>query len=148
MTRRGDAAILEVPCTLGFDRAVPGPLARFLTAGDNAWRKLRRAKKYLRTRFVWLRPSTAGADEMQALARRRIKAEAPVLNMMFHSSELLVGGSPYVKTDQERREFLDRIEQTWKYITRSSGVPSVTLREFDRTFRGASSRSFCERCES
>ena len=60
-------------------------------------------------RVNWLRPSYSSLDEMCALARRLVDDGVPVLNMLFHSSEAIVGGSPYNRTQGELDSFFDRL---------------------------------------
>ena len=63
-------------------------------------------------RPVWLRPTYLTAEAMTRLAAR-IAAEPrdgpTVLVMMFHSNEVTVGTSPYVRTEAQRDELLSRI---------------------------------------
>jgi hypothetical protein len=60
-----------------------------------------------------------------ALARG---AGAPVLNMTFHSSELMPGGSPYNKTEKSIEDLYLRLDGFLSSL-RSDGVRSVTLSE-------------------
>ena len=48
---------------------------------------------------------------MIALARDLARAGEPVLNLLFHSSEAIVGGSPYNRTQGELDAFCDRLER-------------------------------------
>tara|TARA_R110002072_G_scaffold168861_4_gene322530 strand:- start:504 stop:731 length:228 start_codon:yes stop_codon:yes gene_type:complete len=52
---------------------------------------------------------------MKRLIRRWERREYPVLNMMFHSSELLAGASPYTPTEASVVRFLERIHSTLSY---------------------------------
>ena len=64
-------------------------------------RKFRRLFDRKHARVQWLRPypymTVERMKRVIALARH---AGAPVLNMTFHSSELMPGGSPYNKTEK------------------------------------------------
>ena len=68
-----------------------------------------RALRLLRMR--WLRPSYSSLDDMIALARDLARLDEPVLNLLFHSSEAIVGGSPYNRTQAELDAFCDRLER-------------------------------------
>ena len=68
----------------------------------------------------WLRPSYSSADEMIALARQLTARGVPLLNLLFHSSEAIVGGSPYNRTEPElsasstgSSRFLDAASRNW-----------------------------------
>ena len=57
---------------------------------------------------LWASPACCGcahrirrSSDMQMLASRICRAGVPVLNVIFHSSEALVGGSPYNRTVEE-----------------------------------------------
>ena len=57
-------------------------------------------------------------------------AEDPdaTLNMMFHSNELAPGTSPFVRTEAEAKDFLDRVEEVCHHVA-SRGVEPGTLSE-------------------
>ena len=46
---------------------------------------------------------------MIALARQLTARGVPLLNVIFHSSEAIVGGSPYNRTEAELSGFFDRL---------------------------------------
>jgi hypothetical protein len=54
----------------------------------------------------------------------------PALNMLFHSSEAIVGGSPYNRTQGELDSFLDRLSRFLAYATKELGAVPQTFREF------------------
>ena len=68
--------------------------------------------------MMWLRPSYSSLDDMKALARRLVESGEPLLNLLFHSSEAIVGGSPYNRTAAELESFLDRLDRFLAYATR------------------------------
>ena len=57
----------------------------------------------------------------------------PVLNLLFHSSEAIVGGSPYNRTEAELAAFCDRLERFFEYARQSLGAVPVTFAEFEKT---------------
>jgi hypothetical protein len=77
-----------------------------------------------------LRPSYSSLDEMKRLARRMASDGAPVLNVMFHSSEAIVGGSPYNRTERELNGFLERLEEFLRFAVSELHAQPVTLHEF------------------
>lgn len=79
---------------------------------------------------TWFRPSYAREAAMKRLVRRWEALRHPVLNMMFHSSELLPGASPYTPGRAAVGSLLGRlagvllfaIRRGWKPC-RMSGLP-------------------------
>jgi hypothetical protein len=91
-----------------------------------------RTRSFIRKRPFWLRPSVSTADQMRRviddyLARYRAKGNV-VLNMMFHSMELVPNASPYTRTEEEAQEMLRRIERVLAFVA-SQGARFVTLSE-------------------
>jgi hypothetical protein len=71
---------------------------------------------------------------MIGLARDLAGAGEPVLNLLFHSSEAIVGGSPYNKTEAELAAFCDRLERFFEYARKSLGAVPVTFTEFEKSY--------------
>ncbi len=84
-------------------------------------------------RLRWLRPSYSSLDDMIALARDLARAGEPVLNLLFHSSEAIVGGSPYNRTQAELDAFCDRLERFLAFATRDLGRAAGDVRRVPRT---------------
>ncbi len=87
----------------------------------------------------WLRPSYSSLDDMKALAEELIARGVTVLNMLFHSSEAIVGGSPYNRTAGELDAFFDRLERFLAFAVGELGATPVTYREFRASFLAAGS---------
>jgi hypothetical protein len=85
----------------------------------------------------WLRPSYSSLGDMKALAEELIARGVTVLNMLFHSSEAIVGGSPYNRTAGELEAFFDRLEQFLAFAVGELGATPVTYREFRASFLAA-----------
>jgi hypothetical protein len=73
---------------------------------------------------------------MIALARDLARAGEPVLNLLFHSSEAIVGGSPYNRTQRELDAFCDRLDRFLAFATRELGAVPATFAEFRRQYAG------------
>jgi hypothetical protein len=73
---------------------------------------------------------------MVALARDLAGAGEPVLNLLFHSSEAIVGGSPYNRTQGELDAFCERLERFLAFATRELGAVPATFAEFRRHYAG------------
>ena len=81
-------------------------------------------------RMRWLRPSYSSLDDMIALAKDLSRWNEPVLNLLFHSSEAIVGGSPYNRTQAELDAFCDRLERFLSFATRELHAVPATFAEF------------------
>jgi hypothetical protein len=126
----GTSSVLEVPVSSGLSRSLPQWLARAYGRAPSPY-QTKRVLRLARVVKTWsLRPSYSSLDEMKQLARRMIKDGAPVLNLMFHSSEAIVGGSPYNKTEGELGAFLERLTQFLRFAANDLGARPVTFREF------------------
>jgi hypothetical protein len=92
-------------------------------------------------RVDWLRPSYSSVDAMCALARRLVNRGVPVLNMLFHSSEAIVGGSPYNRTESELEAFQNRLDTFLAFATGELKAEPLTLREFHARYTAHASAS-------
>ena len=128
--RPGTSDVLEVPCTSALDRDVPDRLAWLYARAPFPYQTRRVLRKLGIARVQWIRPSYSSLDDMKALARRLAGRGEPVLNMLFHSSEAIVGGSPYNRTQAELDAFFDRLERFLEYAVRELGARAMTYREF------------------
>jgi len=133
-TRPGTSGVLELPITAALNRRVPAVLERLYARAPRNY-TTKRVLRLLRIAHVrWLRPSYTSADEMIALARQVVARPAPILNLLFHSSEVIVGGSPYNKTEAELTAFYDRLGKALTFMTRDLSAEPMTFAEFHRRF--------------
>lgn len=102
--------LLEIPVTIGKKRFLLLP---------NKW-----------FCYKWLRPSIMSCYEMKRLIDRCTaeNRDAAVLNMMFHSMEIIPKASPYVRSELGQRIFLRRLGKIIQYVKRL-GFESRTLLE-------------------
>jgi peptidoglycan/xylan/chitin deacetylase (PgdA/CDA1 family) len=135
-TRAGSSNLLEVPVSAGLNRRLPRRLQFAYARAPRPYttRRLLRVLGLLRLR--WLRPSYSSLDDMIALARDLARAREPVLNLLFHSSEAIVGGSPYNRTQPELDAFCDRLDRFLAFATRDLGARPVTFADFRRHYCG------------
>ncbi|MCC7043908.1 MAG: polysaccharide deacetylase family protein [Acidobacteria bacterium] len=138
-TRPGSSSVLELPVSAALNRRVPRWLEH--AYGRAPWPY--QTKRALRLAHIatvrWLRPSYTSAADMMALARQLTSRHVPILNLLFHSSEAIVEGSPYNRTQGELDAFFDRLSQLLRYATTDLGAEPLTFREFaDRHTGGAS----------
>ncbi len=103
----GDGPVLEVPITISGKR---------FPFFSGKWMFYR-----------WLRPTHMTAFEMKLLVAKFTKAyQQPVLNMMFHSMEVLPGKTPFVRTKFGQKMYLSRLTSILKHIVKT-GFQSRTL---------------------
>jgi hypothetical protein len=135
-TRPGSSDVLEVPVSAALDRRLPKALQHAYARAPRPYttRRVLRALRLLRLR--WLRPSYSSLDDMISLARDLARAEEPVLNLLFHSSEAIVGGSPYNRTQGELDAFCERLDRFLVFATRELGATPATFAEFRHHYAG------------
>jgi peptidoglycan/xylan/chitin deacetylase (PgdA/CDA1 family) len=129
-TEAGSSNVLEVPVSAALNRSLPRA-AQFAYARaprPYTTKRVLRALGLLRVR--WLRPSWSSLEDMIRLATDLSRWGEPVLNLLFHSSEAIVGGSPYNRTQGELDAFMERLERFLVFATRELGARPVTFREF------------------
>jgi hypothetical protein len=133
-TRAGTSQLLELPISAALSRSWPAFLERLY--GRAPWPyTTRRALRLLGVaRMRWLRPSYSSADDMIALARDLVRRGEPILNLLFHSSEAIVGGSPYNRSDAELASFFERLGRFLTYATRELSAEPLTFSEFRHHF--------------
>lgn len=128
--RPGSSNVLEVPCSAALDRTVPERLAWWYARAPRPYLTKRILRKLGIARVLWIRPSYSSLDEMKTLAHRLVRRGIPVINMLFHSSEAIVGGSPYNRTAGELDAFFERLERFSAFAIGELGATPVTYREF------------------
>ena len=129
-TKAGSSNLLEVPVSAALNRWLPKRLQYAYARAPRpyATKRLLRILGLLHLR--WLRPSYSSLDDMKSLARDLARRGEPVLNLLFHSSEAIVGGSPYNRTQAELDAFCDRLERFLAFATNDLGATPVTFAEF------------------
>jgi peptidoglycan/xylan/chitin deacetylase (PgdA/CDA1 family) len=133
-TSPGSSGVLEVPVSAALNRRLPKVLQYAYARAPRPYttRRVLRALRLVRLR--WLRPSYSSLDDMIALASDLARAREPVLNLLFHSSEAIVGGSPYNQTQSELDAFFDRLDRFLVFATREIGAAPATFAEFRQQF--------------
>lgn len=114
LSMRSDGCLLEVPATIGFLQNNFERCHRLIQSiSGSTVRRLRLRGILDRTRmlnFRWLSPELSNGKDMVALAKTCLLRSASYLNMSFHSTTLLPGKSPFVRTHAELESFLRNIE--------------------------------------
>jgi len=125
--RAGTSRVLEIPVSSATTPALPKALERqFASLPAIPWRGY---LKRLGLRAVWLRPSYSSVEDARTLASALVSRGAPTLNMLFHSSELAPGGSPYNQTAADVDRFFEKLEAVFDHIMKGIGSRGVTYLE-------------------
>jgi len=133
-TTPGSSGLLEVPVSAMLNRRLPRRLQYMYARAPRNYTTKRVLRKLGIAYVRWLRPSYSSLDDMIGLARDLAAAGEPVLNLLFHSSEAIVGGSPYNRTEAELTAFCDRLERFFEYARTTLRATPVTFVEFRRAY--------------
>ncbi len=131
--KKGKMKILEVPATLGNPHLMKWP--RFILR--NLDDKSRVHKKILgklgySSKISWFRPWKSSAEEMKILADQYIahfanNGKPALLNMMFHSNEILQGTSPYAQTENELTAYIESIKKLFDHLQKTYDLEGIGL---------------------
>lgn len=129
----GRASILEVPASVvmtgAFGKAA-GLLGRRLRPFPGLGTLLDACGR------CWLRPSWGEPAFLREATRRCLADGHPVINVMFHSSELMPGASPYVRDEAGLDALLARLRAIIETALEAEGVRWATLREIGTELSG------------
>lgn len=124
----GASRVLEIPVSAATLPMLPKPLeAAYARLSPPRWRPV---LKRLGLRPAWLRPSYSPVGDAVALADALVRRGVPTLNMLFHSSELMPGGSPYSRDAKAVDRFFASLEQLFEHFVGRLSAQPVTLAEF------------------
>jgi len=133
-TRPGASDVLEIPVSAALNRRAPRRLQYLYARAPRPYTTKRVLRKLGVARVRLLRPSSSSLDDMTALASDIASAGEPVLNLFFHSSEAIAGGSPYNRTDAELAAFCDRLERFFDFARTTLNAEPATFAEFASAF--------------
>ncbi len=128
--RPGASGVLELPVSAGLSRRLPPFVERAYGRAPAPYTTKRILKKLGIARMMWLRPSYSPLADMKTLARRMASDGTPHLNLLFHSSEAIVGGSPYNRTEAELAAFLGRLDDFLRFAANDLSAAPATFSEF------------------
>lgn len=94
-----------------------------------------RIKSLLIGEKMWLRPIKLSKDYLKALTNKVIGEGTDYLEFMIHSSELMPGGSPYYKTQEDIEEQFKLMNWYFKYVS-DIGFEGLCLSDYARIIRG------------
>lgn len=75
---------------------------------------------------VWLSPEQSTGQQMISLAKRMFNNKYPFINMVFHSSTLKAGLTPFVRSVDDEKRFLNNIEE-FLVFSKDTGIESIKL---------------------
>ena len=130
----GTSSVLEVPISSALNRSLPGWAIRAYGRAPSPYQTKRILRLARLVKTIVLRPSYSSLDDMKRLARRMTDTGAPVLNLMFHSSEAIAGGSPYNKTPADVDDFLERLRRFLEFAMKDLRAEPATFRQFHRAW--------------
>ncbi len=78
------------------------------------------------TQKAWLSPETSDSGTMIKLAKMVMKNNYPFMNVFFHSNSLQAGLTPFVRTKDDERKFLQRIREFLAFAG-AEGIESIRL---------------------
>jgi peptidoglycan/xylan/chitin deacetylase (PgdA/CDA1 family) len=133
-SKPGSSNLLEVPVSSALNRRLPKRLQYAYARAPRPYTTKRVLRLLGLLRLRWLRPSYSSLEDMTALALDLARAGEPVLNLLFHSSEAIVGGSPYNRTQAELDAFCDRLERFLTFAIKELGARPLTFVEFRRHY--------------
>jgi hypothetical protein len=133
-TTPGTSQLLEVPVSAALNRKLPRRLQYLYARAPRNYTTKRVLRKLGIAYVRWLRPSYSSLEDMTGLATDLSRAGVPVLNLLFHSSEAIVGGSPYNRTEAELTAFCDRLERFFQFATGTLNARPATFAEFRHAY--------------
>ena len=118
-TRPGTSGVLEVPVLGGAaSPAAAAPAVRLRPRAAAVHDQARAAEAGPRARAVAAAVVLVARGHDRARPATSRADGEPVLNLLFHSSEAIVGGSPYNRTQAELEAFCDRLERFLAFADR------------------------------
>lgn len=87
----------------------------------------KRLKNFILGEQVWMRTAVATPDLMKKIIDQYQK-KGEYIEFMIHSSELMIGGSPYFKTEKDIERHFNDLEEIFKYASQKCSIS--TFKEF------------------
>lgn len=116
--------ILQVPVTIinrDFNN-IPSFILNKMESKKTSILKKFFTKLGFKSKSEWLRPYRKNSDEMKnisefVLKNKFKKDDFAILNIMFHSNEILPNASPYCKNNKEVNNFVNSLDQLFNHLT-------------------------------
>jgi hypothetical protein len=130
--KEGLSPVLEVPISIIINKSLPRSLEKIYCNLPLELKSVFKKAGLIKT--IWLRPSVSSFLDMKFISNLLLERQSPVLNMMFHSNEIMPGTSPYIKTEMELDRFFFDLEAILDYLLYQKKVKSKTLSELYNIF--------------
>ena len=127
--------LAEIPVTIGYlhgEFQACEKIAQRL--GKGSWRRLKLGgllSKFHVLRKVWLSPEMETPARMIQLVRQMRMQGYEVLNLVFHSSALMAGCGPFIRTVADEHLFLNKLKMLLN-LAKNEGVVFISLSEAAR----------------
>ena len=139
VTREGAAGIVEVPVTMAFTRRVPGFVySRYGRLPSLLQRVLRRSNVL---KPVWALPTQETGPALKEMLSVVLRGRVDIINIAMHSSELMVGGSPWSRTGAEVDGVFSRLASMLSILASSPLCQFTTLTDAARHWRTSNKSS-------
>ncbi len=130
LTTENGADILEIPVSIEIRTRWP-TLSTPLYLNSPHWTHvegiLRRVAGF---NIVWLDPSFNSVEDMTWACDTILDKGLDHVNIVFHSSVIVPGGSPYTMDTASRDRFFERLEGLLGYLCQEQALETMTLSEF------------------
>ena len=130
--KRGRLRILEVPVTILAPAVAGWPAFLLRRLSDAAiGRRPLRAIAGGPVEKIWVRPLRGTAEELvrwaDTVVRMWPRDSVPVLNIMFHSVEVIAGASPYAATEGEVVRLIEGLDRLFAHLRARYRLESIGL---------------------
>lgn len=136
ISAKGHSSLLEIPMTVLFtglfkkENNIFGKLVLQLPESF-----LKKVINRLLVRLKWLRVfHNSTKSDFKRIYKSAQKNDLPFVQFMIHSSELMPGGSPYAKNEEEIERTYKQLETMFAYF-KEQGLKGSTLSEFYYDFK-------------
>ncbi|RJQ35639.1 deacetylase [Candidatus Parcubacteria bacterium] len=132
----GHSALLEVPMTIlftGLFKKENNFLHNIILRWPESFVKKVVNRLFFRLKWLRIFPNSKPSD-FKRIYKAAKKNSLPVLEFMIHSSELMPGGSPYAKDEEQVDKIYHNLEAMLAYF-KKQGVKGTTLSEFYYDFK-------------
>ena len=133
--RAGDSRLLEIPVTILFaTSAARNEHVQRLFSRHRRTLPARALNRLLRLEPQWFRPyPRMSAQQLISVFELARDEDLPVVEMMFHSSELMPGGSPYNRDAASIELLFAKLEAVFAHL-QANGCRGRTATEFARDY--------------
>lgn len=129
----GGLRILEAPVTIAnpFFMKWPRWILRCLHDRSIVLKKILPRLGFKISKTLWLRPVRSSVEEMKRVAQIVIKHTPPnkpvVLNMMYHSVEVIPAASPYAATESDVEKIMQSQREFFEWLFANFNVKNIGL---------------------